>query len=104
MPGGAIAGYFTLPQHSVSVGASGAVFCLFIVAVLIKLKWSVKKLLEAGILGQFVFQQLSREVQMQMGGGASLGGSQISHIAHLGGAAAGGLLVLLLMRLPDEKA
>ncbi|GMH37286.1 hypothetical protein BSKO_05159 [Bryopsis sp. KO-2023] len=99
--GGAVAGYFALPRHSVSLGASAAVFGLFVVSVLTKLTWSAKKLLEAGILGQFVIQQLVGEIKMQAAGGAWVGGNQISHVAHLGGAAAGVLLVLLLSRLPE---
>ena len=49
-----------MPRLSVSVGASGAVFGLFAVAVLCKLQLKITKLLEAGILGQFVYKQLAQ--------------------------------------------
>jgi hypothetical protein len=45
--------------------------------------------------------QVLGELQMVAGGGMRVGGVQVGHIAHLAGAAAGVLLVLLLSRLPD---
>ena len=41
-----------------SLGASGAVFGLFAVSVLVKISFNLKKLIECGILGQFVIKQL----------------------------------------------
>lgn len=38
---------------------------------------------------------------MAAGKGATLGGMQVSHVAHLAGAAVGVLLVLLISRLPE---
>ena len=46
--------------------------------------------------------QVLSELKSQIGGGLTLaGGLQVSHLAHLGGALAGVLLVLLLQRLPS---
>lgn len=51
--GGSIASYLSAPHtHTVSLGASGAVFGLFAVAIFTKFKPSLKKLLEFCILGQ----------------------------------------------------
>lgn len=88
-----------------SVGASGAVFGLFAVAVMVKMMkgFSFRKLLEAGILGQFVVEKLLGEVHMQANGGALVAGASVNHIAHLSGALAGVFLILLLTRLPSGK-
>ncbi len=75
------------------LGASGAVFGLFVVSVLIKLKWNARNLLEVVILGQFVIAQIISEAK-------SLGASDgIGHLAHLGGAITGGFLVFGLSKL-----
>lgn len=71
------------------------------VAVITKFKPSLRKLLELVILGSFVVQQVLGELQMAAGGGLTVGGMQVGHVAHLAGAAAGVLLVLLLSRLPE---
>lgn len=55
------------------------------------------------MLGNFVVRQVLEELKHQVGGGLVLGGMQVSHMAHLGGAMAGVLLVLLLHRLPGDK-
>lgn len=80
---------------AVTLGASGAVFGLFVTSVLLKMSWNPRKLLEALILGQFVFQQIWQELRNQVTIGAA---SNISHAAHLGGAVAGVVLVLLIKR------
>jgi membrane associated rhomboid family serine protease len=106
--GGNLASYLTAPAvRAVSLGASSAVFGLFVVGVVSKLRPSAKRLLEAAILGSFVVRQVLQEVSMVSAGkGAALassaaaGGTTVGHWAHLGGAAAGVLLVLLLSRLP----
>ncbi|KAL4859452.1 Rhomboid-like protein 11 [Chlorella vulgaris] len=99
--GGCIASYLTSPHtHTTSLGASGAVFGCFMVGVLTKFQPSIRKLLEMAILGTFVSQQVLSEFQNATGGGVTVGGMQVGHIAHLAGAAVGVLLVVLLSRLP----
>ena len=46
--------------------------------------------------------QLMDEMRHQVVGGVSMQGMQVAHVAHLGGALAGVLLVLALSRLPRE--
>lgn len=58
VPGSSIASYLLQPRQVVSLGASGAVFGLFVVSVLCKLSLNPRKLLECAILGQFVLQQV----------------------------------------------
>ena len=105
--GGAAASLLLGPKHALSLGASGAVFGLFVVSVLVKLSFNPRKLIESAILGQFVYQQVANEVRMQAGRhGAKqvmAGGSQISHVAHLAGALAGVLLILVISRLPAAQ-
>ncbi|MEO0852854.1 MAG: rhomboid family intramembrane serine protease [Cyanobacteria bacterium J06648_11] len=82
----------------VSLGASGAVFGLFAVSVLVKLSLNWRSILEVLILGQFVIGRVLGEVQqvgMQDG---------INRIAHLGGAMAGVVLVLGLRQLEAKLA
>ena len=76
-----------------ALGASGAVFGLFVVSVLIKLKWSARSIVEALILGQFVVMQLISEAK-------SLGANDgIGHLAHVGGALTGAALVFGVARV-----
>ncbi len=58
--GGNFASWLSMPHNSVCLGASGAVFGLFAVAVLLKISLKFTKLLEMCILGQFVVQQVYR--------------------------------------------
>jgi len=80
------------PSYVVSLGASGAVFGLFTVSVLLKLGWHWRRLLEVIILGQFVLQRVLLELQNldRVDG--------INRIAHLGGALMGVILILGLKR------
>jgi hypothetical protein len=56
------------------MGASGAVFGLFVVGVLTKLRWDAKKLLEGAILGQFVLKQVLQVRLLHFCAGARGGG------------------------------
>ncbi|WP_071518473.1 rhomboid family intramembrane serine protease [Geitlerinema sp. PCC 9228] len=86
-----------LQPNIVSLGASGAVFGLFTVSILLKLSWNWRNLLEILILGQFVLQRVLFEIQ-------NLGeGGQINRVAHLSGALVGVVLVLLLMRFSSSS-
>ncbi|CAG9461625.1 unnamed protein product [Pedinophyceae sp. YPF-701] len=103
--GGALSSFIFTPQAQggaakaavVSLGASGAVFGLFVVSVLVRLAFDLRKLLEGAILGQFVYKQLAQEAQLQLAGAGAATG--VSHVAHLGGALAGVFLILLLSRI-----
>lgn len=44
-----------------------------------------------------------QEVVSAQSGGAMIGGTKVGHVAHLGGALIGVLLVLLLSRLPEVE-
>ena len=85
--------WLLLPAGVVSLGASGAVFGLFAVSVLIRLQWSWRRLVEVLILGQFVVSQVLGEIQQV---GVADG---INRVAHLGGAVAGVILIVGLHRL-----
>ena len=105
--GASLASWLLLPAVSggasvVSLGASGAVFGLFAVSVLVKLSWDWRKLLESFILGGFVVDRVWTEVGATTRGGA-IGASGVNHIAHLAGAMCGVLLIVALSRLfpPD---
>jgi membrane associated rhomboid family serine protease len=114
--GAGLASYLMLPRGSggvlgvgasatVSLGASGAVFGLFAISVLTKLtRPSLRKLLEAVILGQFVVERFLSEAKMAAAvGGVGAGG--VNHVAHLAGALAGVALIWMLSRmLPADGA
>lgn len=104
--GAALASAWLTPSGAgavVSVGASGAVFGMFAVAVLTRLSRDPRRLLEFFVLGQFVVGQVLNEARAQVAGGTVLPGTGIavSHVAHLTGALAGVLLVMLLRAIPE---
>lgn len=106
--GGALASYFSAPHtRAISLGASAAVFGLFIVGVVVKLfsqRPSIKRLLEAIVLGSFVMKQVLGEATILASGkAATVGGLSVGHVAHLGGALAGVVLMLGLARLPPAN-
>ena len=89
------------PKGAVSLGASGAVFGLFAVAVAGKVSFNVRSLVECSVLASFVVPRVLQEVRSQsLGGAMTASGASVGHVAHLGGAVAGVLVVLLLSRLP----
>ncbi|MGF1497445.1 MAG: rhomboid family intramembrane serine protease [Elainellaceae cyanobacterium] len=85
------------PGPIVSLGASGAVFGLFVVSVLIRLSWNWRRIVEVLILGQFVVMQVLNEIQqVNVADG-------VNRIAHLGGALAGVALIVGLRQLVGGK-
>lgn len=85
-----------LPASTLSAGASGAVFGLFVVALLLRSRWGVRGLVEAAVLGQFVVSRVSDEARSAVAASQTpggLGGTGVGHVAHLGGALAGVLLL-----------
>lgn len=98
--------WLVLPKNAVSVGASGAVFGLFAISVLVKMSWDWRKILEVLILGQFVVEKVMEAAQASAGmSGTFIGGysvQSINHIAHLSGALFGVFLVWLLSRFPSQ--
>ena len=100
--GASIASYLLMPSSTggllggssvVSLGASGAVFGLFSISVLVKLTADWRKLLESAILGSFVVDKVWNEVAITASGAATGG---VNHIAHLAGALCGVLLIWAL--------
>ncbi|EOA21297.1 hypothetical protein CARUB_v10001656mg [Capsella rubella] len=104
--GANLVSWLVLPRNAVSVGASGAVFGLFAISVLVKMSWDWRKILEVLILGQFVVERVMEAAQASAGlsgtiyGGYSL--QTVNHIAHLSGALVGVVLVWLLSKFPSE--
>ncbi|KAK9273092.1 hypothetical protein L1049_017899 [Liquidambar formosana] len=104
--GANLVSWLVLPRNAVSVGASGAVFGLFAISVLVKMSWDWRKILEVLILGQFVIEKVMEAAQASTGlSGAFRGGyalQNVNHIAHLSGALIGVVLVWLLSRVPSQ--
>uniref|UniRef100_A0A7S4R5R1 Peptidase S54 rhomboid domain-containing protein n=1 Tax=Alexandrium monilatum TaxID=311494 RepID=A0A7S4R5R1_9DINO len=85
-----LASLVRLRGHIVSLGASGAVFGLFVAATLAKISPDWRSLVECYVLGQFAWSQL----QMEFTGPYRPG---VDHTAHIAGAV-GGLLAFLIVR------
>ncbi|XP_022750202.1 rhomboid-like protein 11, chloroplastic [Durio zibethinus] len=102
--GANIVSWLVLPRNAVSVGASGAVFGLFAISVLVKMSWDWRKILEVLILGQFVIEKVMEAAQASTGlSGSSYSLQSVNHIAHLSGALIGVLLVWLLSKIPSQS-
>lgn len=88
----------------VSLGASGSVFALFTLAILVRFRVRVGRLVETFILSTYVGSRVSDEFKMVASSGApssatvSVAGTpvRVNHIAHIAGALAGVFLVLLI--------
>ncbi|XVE71062.1 hypothetical protein DITRI_Ditri10aG0119900 [Diplodiscus trichospermus] len=101
--GANIVSWLVLPRNAVSVGASGAVFGLFAISILVKMSWDWRKILEVLILGQFVIEKVMEAAQASTGlSGSSYSLQSVNHIAHLSGALIGVLLVWLLSKIPSQ--
>ncbi|KDP34213.1 hypothetical protein JCGZ_07784 [Jatropha curcas] len=103
--GANLVSWLVLPRNAVSVGASGAVFGLFAISVLVKITWDWRKILEVLILGQFVIERVMEAAQASAAlSGTFRGGypmQSVNHIAHLSGALIGVVLVWLVSRIPS---
>ncbi|KAK7269105.1 hypothetical protein RIF29_21821 [Crotalaria pallida] len=106
--GANLVSWLILPRNVVSVGASGAVFGLFTISVLVKMSWDWRKILEVLILGQFVIEKVMEAAQASVSlSGTFRGGyalQSVNHIAHLSGALVGVLLVWLLSKVPSDSS
>lgn len=82
---------------AVLVGASGAIFALFTLAVLVRFRFRPGRIVEAVILSTYVSRLLLNDIGFLAAGAVGRGApTRINHIAHTSGAFAGVLLVLLL--------
>ncbi|CAN6540074.1 unnamed protein product [Malus baccata var. baccata] len=103
--GANLVSWLVLPRNAVSVGASGAVFGLFTISVLVKMSWDWRKILEVLILGQFVVEKVMEAAQASTALSGTFGRNSlmnVNHIAHLSGALVGVFLVWILSKVPSE--
>ncbi len=88
----------------VSLGASGAVFALFTLAILVRFRIRLGRLVETFILSTYVASRVSDEFKMVASNGAASTATvtivgapvRVNHVAHIAGALAGVFLVILL--------
>ena len=79
----------------VSLGASGAVYSLFSLAVLVRFRIRIGRLVEAFILSTHVASRFRNELAQAARGGG-IGPFRVNHVAHIAGAICGVFLVVLL--------
>ncbi|KAH9549985.1 hypothetical protein CY35_10G048800, partial [Sphagnum magellanicum] len=101
--GANVVSWLVLPRSVVSAGASGAVFGVFAVSVLVKLSFDWRKILEVLILGQFVVEKVMEAAHSsaQLAGHTYGAAANINHIAHLSGALVGVALIWLINQIPS---
>ncbi len=80
----------------VMVGASGSVFGLFTVSVLLRLRLEWRSILETLILGQFVVVQVIWEIR------SISNADNIGHLAHVAGALTGGVLIFAVAQIVNR--
>jgi len=88
-----VASILLMPSSTLSLGASGAVFGLFTAAVAVRVSlrdFAWRSWVEVGVFGQYVWERLRSEVTVTAGGGIA----GVNHVAHLGGAVAGAVMIL----------
>ncbi|CAL9105845.1 unnamed protein product [Musa textilis] len=104
--GANLVSWLLLPKSAVSVGASGAVFGLFVISVLVKMSWDWRKIIEVLILGQFVIEKVMEAAQASTSLTETYGRGlmAVNHIAHFSGALIGAALVLLVSYIPSQPS
>ncbi|KAH9604967.1 hypothetical protein KSS87_001784 [Heliosperma pusillum] len=100
--GANLVSWLVLPRNTVSVGASGAVFGLFAISVLVKLTFKASSSLSVEQV--LVMEAAQASTGLINGSNASYALQTINHVAHLSGALFGVLLVWLLSKVPSQSS